>query len=89
MIGVLLPVELRTSDAAAAVNRPSAGHACARLPTAAALLLQIATALPQRAVKSVWAAGTRMFHEGNYQVGSGGWVGYFGWVGQVGGLGQG
>ncbi|PRW58651.1 myb family transcription factor family [Chlorella sorokiniana] len=28
---------------------------------------QIAAKLPQRTVKSVWAAGTRMFHEGNYQ----------------------
>jgi len=31
------------------------------------LRLQIAAKLPQRTVKSVWAAGTRMFHEGNYQ----------------------
>lgn len=31
---------------------------------------QIAAKLPQRTVKSVWAAGTRMFHEGNYQVGA-------------------
>ncbi|PSC75744.1 DNA-binding REB1 [Micractinium conductrix] len=28
---------------------------------------KIAAALPHRTVKSVWAAGTRMFHEGNYQ----------------------
>ena len=35
------------------------------------LLPQIAAALPQRTAKSVWAAGTRMFHPGNYQVGEG------------------
>ena len=29
---------------------------------------EIAAALPQRTVKSVWSAATRMFHEGNYQV---------------------
>ncbi len=37
----------------------------------------IAEALPNRTYKAVWAAGTRLFHPGNYQVGCL-------WVGTVG-----
>ena len=40
----------------------------------------IAEALPHRTYKSVWGAGMRMFHPGNYQVGRGGlqWLWAFG-----------